>query len=246
MGSHNVSTASDVRSGAALNANRSAPRGVPIANLVIESFVPIVADADALIDAATSTELPNATTTTYSFPVTTAASPQDGANTTGILDVPRNITAAASHGSSVVAMTIVVSGYDVHGAPMKETLSIAATGTSQTATGGKAFKRVTSIAITSAGNATTNTLDIGFGAVLGLTYRPKIGGFIRGRLNEDSADAGTYTAPIRTTSTATTADVRGMYAYAGTANGTNRFTVLYVADNGPTDADAYGIAQYNG
>jgi hypothetical protein len=60
------------------------------------------------------------------------------------------------------------------------------------------------------------------------------------------ADAGTYVAPSRVEATATTVDVRGTYAYAGTANGTNVFTVMYLVDNGPSNEDLFGVAQFAG
>jgi len=136
---------------------------------LIDLGSPVVLDADALIKAATGAELPDSTPTsvTYTFPHA-SASPQDGVNLTGILDVPRNITVAASHGSSVVAMTIKVTGEDVHGREMYEELAITATGTAKTAAGVKAFKKVTSIELYSAADATTNTVNIGYGDVLGL------------------------------------------------------------------------------
>jgi hypothetical protein len=87
---------------------------------------------------------------------------------------------------------------------------------------------------------------VGTTSKLGLPYRPVVGGFIRGILNENTADAGTYVAPSRVTATATTVDVRGTYAPAGTLNGTNVYKVAIAVQNGPNDSDAFGVAQFNG
>lgn len=222
MPRHTITRADDVRSGNAVSANR-AVRGAPVTNLVIESFAPILADADGI------------SASQGVLAATAAGALINGALASAgavVFDVPRNVVAAWTN-----TAVITITGTDVHDAPMVE---VSASGTSHT--GNKAFKTVTKITV----SADVTGFTAGSGAKLGLTYRPKIGGFIRGRLNEDSADAGTYVPPIRTTSTATTVDVRGTYAYAGTADGTNRFTVLYLVDNGPANEDLFGIAQYAG
>lgn len=222
MARHTITRADDVRAGAATSANR-ATRGAPINSVVIESFAPVVADADSI--SATQSVL----AATLTGALINGAAASGGVAT---FDVPRNVVAAWTN-----TAVITITGTDVHGAPMVEA---SASGTSHT--GNKAFKTITSITV----SADVTGFTAGSGAKLGLTYRPKVGGFIRGRLNEDSADAGTYVAPVRTTSTATTNDVRGTYAYAGTANGTNVFTVVYMVDNGPSNEDLFGIAQFAG
>lgn len=144
---------------------------------------PAAVSANALISAATSTELPNNATKTYTT-ATDNVSPLDGAiaapasllmsdgqqHLVWSLDASRNLTAAVTHATSVVAMTILISGFDLNKNPLSELLTIAATGTSQAAAGKKAFKYIESYAIVSAGDATTNTLNVGFGDVLGLPY----------------------------------------------------------------------------
>lgn len=222
MPRHTITRADDVRSGNAVSANR-AVRGAPVSNLVIESFAPALADADGI----SASQAVAAATVTGAL--------INGALASGgavVFDVPRNVVAAWTN-----AAVVTVTGTDVHGAAVVES---SASGTSMT--GVKAFKTVTSITV----SADVTGFTAGSGAKLGLTYRPKVGGFIRGRLNEDTADAGTYVAPSRVTATATTVDVRGTYAYAGTANGTNVFTVMYVVDNGPANEDLFGVAQYAG
>jgi len=155
------------------------------------------------------------------------------------LDVPRGVQVDSSDAGDTT-QTVTITGTDVYGQAMKETIAL--NGTTDVL-GLKAFKTITQVAVSAvmAGNLTVGTTT-----KLGLPYRPVRGGFIRGRLGEDTSDAGTYVAPIRTTSTATSADVRGTYAPAGTLNGTNVFTVAIAVANGPNDSDAFGIAQFNG
>ena len=152
-----------------------------------------------------------------------------GSPVVATFDFPRNIIGAWT-GTAVITIT----GTDEYGQVMSEA---SPSGTAHT--GKKAFKTITSV--TTSASITAATL--GTGTVLGLPYKPVVGGFIRGRLNEDTADAGTYTVPERTTSTTTTNDVRGTYTPAGALNGTNVYVVAYAVQNGPNDSDAYGIAQ---
>lgn len=191
---------------------------------------PVAADTNALIAAATSTELPNAATKTYTTanagtsPVDDAGLPTaasvkmlDGQTYSVFpLDVPRNLTLAATHGSSLVAMTVTVTGFDAWGAKLVETLSISATGTSKTAAGKKAFRWIYSIAITSAGNATTNTLSVGFGNVFGLPYRlGETADVLRVVFGGATDPDATLVAGVSATATATTGDVRGTVSPGG-------------------------------
>jgi hypothetical protein len=231
--SHRITNSDDVRTGNAVSANR-AVKGVPFEGAeaqtvrVISLGAPITADVDGISAAQAIAGAGNALI--------------NGALASGgvvVLDVPRGIVVDSSDAGDTT-QTITITGTDLYGQAMVETIAMNGT----TAVNGvKAFKRVTQVAVDAAlaGNLTVGTTD-----VLGLPYRPVVGGFIRGRLNEDTADAGTYVAPIRTTSTATSADVRGTYDPAVAADGTRVFTVAIAVQNGPTDADAFGIAQFAG
>lgn len=220
MPRHNITRADIVTSGGAISADRSRI-GAPVANLVLESFTPILASANG---ACASQSL-----NTGSLGLINGALAVAGV---AVFDVPRNVVAAWTN-----TAVLTVTGTDQYGATVVES---SASGTSLT--GVKAFKTVTKVEV----SANVTGLTVGTGAKLGLSYRPKVGGFIRGRFGEDTADAGTYVPPSRVTATATTVDNRGTYAYAGTANGTNVFSVLYVVDNGPTDADLFGVPQFAG
>lgn len=195
---------------------------------------PAAVSANALISAATSTELPNNATITYTT-ATDNTTPLDGAiaapanvlmkdnqlHLVWSLDIPRNVTAAVSHGSSVVAMTILVSGFDVNKNALSELLTIAATGTSQTAAGLKAFKYIKSFAIVSAGNATTNTLNVGFGDVLGLPYiLAEKSDLLQTWFNQVvEATVPTVVVADATAVTTTTGDIRGTIDLNSASNG---------------------------
>jgi hypothetical protein len=222
-------------------------RSAPALLSVITLGAPLTADTDNMIKAATSTELPNATTTTYT-PDTDAVSPTDGVGPVvtinGVdyweMDVPRNISTLTTHGSSIVAMTVLVTGLDEYGVTMSEAISVAATGTSETDVGKKAFKHVRSIAITTAGNATTNTLNVGFGDVLGLPVFLGEKGFVLKEMEDGAAPtAGTVLAGVTTAATTTTGDVRGTYDPNSACNGALVFQ-LAVAQPNP---EFFGVTQ---
>ncbi len=243
MGRHHITRAEELFSGSGqYGAAEEGKVGLPMTPLYYHSFgSPAVADADALVDAATGTELPNTETVTYTFPG--AASPIDGALATGILDVPRNVVATVTHGSSVVAMTILVTGLDVYGDVMSELLTIAATGTSQTATGNKAFKSITSVAITAAADAEANTLDLGTGVKLGLPHRVDENGMMVAKV-DGATDAATFVEAVATDpATTTTGDVRGTVTFASAPDGTKKLACLYKIANVTTKVMAYGVDQ---
>lgn len=230
MPTHRITNADVVRSGNAVSANR-AVLGVPMSNLVIESFAPALAAAAAAAAAQAVGAAGNL--------VLTGGSMYNATLGVVVFDVPRNVqTVSTNAGDTTQTMTVY--GTDVWGAAVVESLT--QNGTTPVV-GVKAFKTISRIAYSA---AAAGNISAGTGAKLGLSYRPVVGGFIRGRFGEDTADAGTYVPPSRVTATATTVDVRGTYAYAGTANGTNVFTVQYIAANGPDNTDAFGVAQFAG
>lgn len=261
MSKHSISRASELYFGDAENAgsySRNGRAGAPFHPLTKVSLgSPVTLDADGIVVAATSTELPNATTTTYTG-ATDGTSPMDGAiaapssvflagayRTVYVLDVPRNITVAVTHGSSVVAMTILVSGYDEYGVSMSELLTITATGTSKTAAGAKAFKYIESIALTSAGDSTTNTLNLGWGDVLGLPYAlpAKSDLFTNGTFFNEvlESTAPTVVAAVTDAATTTTGDVRGTVDLNSAMNGST--VSVWYRTNPASDITLFGVAQ---
>lgn len=235
-------------------------KGVPVTfayKAVIGS--PIALDTNALIAAATSTELPDASTKTYTT-ANAATSPVDDAGiptiatvamadgtspSVFVLDVPRNITATVTHATSVVAMTITVTGFDEWGVKVVENLSITATGTSKSASGKKAFKWIYSIAITAADDATANTASVGFGDVLGLPYALAEKADILAVYFNDVADtSATIVKAVTTTATATTGDVRGTINTTSASDGSK--VVVWFHPDGTSNTAAAGVAQYAG
>jgi hypothetical protein len=220
MPAMNVTKADRVFVGAALAADKSPIRsGVEVAMAIVEAFAPTAAVANNI---AASQSVGLGANFILNGALLSAGRV--------ILDVPRNVVGAWTN-----TAILTIRGKDQYGAPLVE---VTASGTSHT--GNKAFKEITSITSSAAITGAT----IGTGGKIGLKYRPVVGGFIRGRFGEDTADAGTYATPIRTTSTGTTNDVRGTYAPAGTLNGSNVITVQYFAVGGPQDVDTFGIAQF--
>lgn len=227
----------------------------PIVKVALGS--PIALDANGIVDGATSTELPNNSTKTY----TTAddgSSPFDNADTPAVativdstgttrsvwpLDVPRNVTIQVTHQSSIVAMSVTVTGFDVYGQKMTETLSVSATGTDKSAAGKKAFKSILSIAITSAGNATTNTLNLGWGDVLGLPIKANAKADVMQVWFNDALDASAVVVKAdNTTVSATTGDVRGTVDTNSAADGSA--VAVYIRPDPTSKESLYGIAQY--
>lgn len=143
------------------------------------------------------------------------------------LDVPRNVIAAWT-GTAV--LTVV--GTDYYGQAQTEN---SASGTSFA--GKKAFKTITSITV----GANVTGATVGTGNVLGLPFRITSGGLLA-MVFDNAADAGTIVVADNTNpATATTGDVRGTYAPAGTLNGAKFLSgMLKVADNS-TQVGAFGV-----
>jgi hypothetical protein len=222
---HRISNTDNLRTGNASSAGRSVI-GVPLAGAEAQAVITLSLGAPAA-GVANAVSVSQSVAAGQNFLLNGALA--SGSPATVTFDVPRNLVGAWTTNS---VLTVV--GTDEYGQAMTEVGASAAT-----YTGKKAFKTITSI--TSSASITLATL--GTGTVLGLPYKPVVGGFIRGRLNEDTADAGTYTVPERTASTTTTNDVRGTYTPAGALNGTNIYVVSFSVANGPNDSDAFGITQ---
>lgn len=225
----------------------------PISQISLGS--PIAADADNLIKDATSTELPNNSTKTYtvandgSSPVDNAARVSNTTITTStgatasvfVLDVPRNITVATSTAAADTVTT--VTGYDVYGVKMVEAITVASGDSA--AAGKKAFKYVESIAIYSAGDITSDTLTVGFGDVLGLPVKAAAKADVMQVWFNDALDSSvTVVKGDATTATATTGDVRGTVDPNSSCNGSP--VVVWLRGNPGSTTTLFGVAQYGG
>ena len=259
MSKHHLTNATTLTYGEAYNAVAFATngnRGVPV-NLLTKISLgsPITLDANGLMVDATSTELPNATTKTYTT-ATDNTTPLDGAiaapstvflNGASVLvwelDVPRNITGVVSHSTTTLAMTVTINGYDIYGAPMSETLTFAATATSVSVAGVKAFKYIYSYVITAAGNATANTLNLGWGDVLGMPYKlPAKSDLIQSWFNEVlEGTVATSVIGDTTTATSTTGDVRGTVDLNSAMNGSA--VSVWCRLDPSTEATLFGVVQ---
>jgi hypothetical protein len=237
----------------------NASKGVPVCLLTRVSLgSPAASDDDLLIDDATSTELPNNATITYT-PATNGTSPTDNASipaaatittSTGAsasvwtLDAARNLIFGTSTAAAATVFTIT--GYDIYKVKMVEQVTIALG--DSTGAGLKAFKYIESIAIYSAGNITTDTVKIGTGDVLGLPYTlTGTGDFIQASLAGvfESTRPTVVKADATATQTATTGDVRGTIDLNSSLAGTEVIAYFHVTDPN-TATGLRGIAQYGG
>lgn len=222
-------------------------KGVPVNLLTkVDLGSPAAADADHLIAAATSTELPDTETVTYT-PADDGTTPCDATgrasvatitDSTGasvsvwVLATPRALTLAVTHATSIVAMTCIVSGYDVYGQAMTELFTITATGTSKSAAGKKAFKYVSSIAFTAAADAEANTANLGTNDVLGLPYKlASVADCVRVFFNDVLDDSATVVkADATSPATNATGDPRGTVDTNSAADGSAVVVWMCVAD----------------
>ena len=143
-----------------------------------------------------------------------------GSETRYVLDVPRSVTIKATGANTA---TYTITGYDVYGQRMSQTL--AAPNTS-TVTSTKTFKSVVSVTNANAA-AGTNGLEVGYSDLIGLPVRVTSRDYVIGsNFNATAVALSAYTV-ADTTSPATTAttDVRGYITLPTAADGTKRLVV---------------------
>ena len=244
------------------------------AEVMLPTFVsfgtPGVPDADFLVKAATGAELPNAAdpgeTVTYTTE-TDGTTPLDSAaptpetislpdgSTVEVWDVSdgaaygRNLISVVTHGSAVVAMTILITGYDYLYRAMTELHTITAGTTTKTATGYKAFKYVKSVAITAAADASANTLNLGTGTKLGLPYAlQKKGQLLQATLGGvqeliNVASNATVMEATATTATNATGDVRGTVSFNTALDGSKEAACWMYVEDINSGTGLVGVAQ---
>lgn len=139
----------------------------------------------------------------------------------------RNVVITVTHASSVVAMSGTITGKDMYGRIITEAWSVTATGTSKTFTGAVAFKTITSITEVIAADASTNTIIVGDGKKLGLSFKAATPRIVAETEDGALPTAGTIVAA----SAAANADYRGTYAPNSTLNGALDFVVYYIVDD---------------
>lgn len=150
----------------------------------------------------------------------------------------RNVRVIASGAAS---STVTISGRDYLGQPMTETLTLNGT---NSVVGVKAFKWLDRVAWGATGGT---TIDLGWGARLGLPYRAS--GIDVETVDGVSGTLGTFTAGSLTDpQTATTADPRGLYTPNATPDGSKVIrAVMQVHNllNTNGNGGIYGIAHYS-
>lgn len=138
------------------------------------------------------------------------------------LDVARCVSLVSSNIGDTTQLA-TVSGFDFYGAPMTSRVTLNGTTPVQTL---KAFKAVTSVAISA---ATAGTVSAGTTDRLGMPFRVTDAGYVShvkwaGVL---AADTGTFAASVATSpATALTGDVRGLYTPSTAADGVKRLVML--------------------
>lgn len=123
--------------------------------------------------------------------------------------------------SSATGGDFIVSGYDIYGYPMSETITHA--GGTATTNGKKAFKFIASVVpqFTDAHNYSVGTTDIFGFPIYSASFNPGATADVSISWNGAAVTATTgYTAGVTTTATKTTGDVRGTYAVQSASNGT--------------------------
>lgn len=167
---------------------------------------------------------PNTATVSYS---------PDGARATaGVAYLPyaRNVLVTVAHATAVVALSGVISGFDIYGKQISETWSVTAGGTSKTYATKTAFSRVTSISITAAADASADTVTVGQGDVLGLDVKLSIGG--TGAALKELAGGSLVTNGVLVASNLTANnDPRGTYAPNTIPNGSTSYEIYFLSDD---------------
>ena len=152
----------------------------------------------------------------------TARTRSDGTTIEYVLDCPRCVTVKATGANTA---TYTISGYDLYGQAMSETIAAPSTSTVATT---KAFKTVVSVTNANA-TAGTNGLEVGFNDKLGIPLRVTDAVYLAS-VKWDATladDAGTFVAADTTSpATTTTDDVRGCFTPSSAANGTKRLVAL--------------------
>lgn len=161
------------------------------------------------------------------------------------LDVPRVVTVTTGAGTPTTR-NVTVSGFDIYGQAMTETIATGAVASTTTA-GKKAFYQISGATIS---GSPVVTVSIGTGDVFGSPVRfPNKGYLARVGWDDTLAeDAATVVDAVATTATATTGDVRGTVAPSSAADGAKRLVVAILLPAiavGPnaTRAGALGVTQ---
>jgi hypothetical protein len=229
---HTISQSDDIFRGSAYVPTRSeGRRGVPMGKIVqvFNLGAPATADADGIAQSQSPSGAGDLTLdgTLVSSGVAT-------------LDVPRAVSITSDADDS--GNTFTITGEDEYGYAVVEEV----TGpNADTANSGKAFKKVSNIAIdgSAAGNITAGTADK-FGLPYALNDVADVGALYADGTEE--LGSATVTAADGTSpATATTTDVRGTVEPNTAADGSVEYRI-HMAVQGTSTTEALGVAQYSG
>lgn len=149
----------------------------------------------------------------------------DGTVGDGALDPPRQVVATVAGGTPADApATATVTGLDVDGNALTETLTLPQTAT--TVTGTKCFAQVTKIEMPAA-DGTDATVSFGTGAVLGLKVSPMVLGTAPVGIMAETYDGAVVTNGVMVG--AATHAPHGSYSPNTAANGTHDYALAYLA-----------------
>lgn len=171
----------------------------------------------------------------------------NGASASGgvaTFDVARAVSIVSANAGDTT-QTVTVTGTDIYGQSLRETISLNGT---TTVNGKKAFLTVTQVTVSA---ATAGNLSVGSTDIFGLPfYATNRDHYLIYWNNVLLTSTGTFTAGVTSTATATTGDVRGTYLVPDASNGTKRLTVFYFPISGSTTTNIdtvtnlYGVAQF--
>lgn len=182
------------------------------AAIAVEEFTDPAAAGAALISAAAASQVAAGRSATLLALAANISPPR-----------PISVTTAGATPADAPA-TAVVTGLDINGNAMTETLNIPQTAT--IATGSKCFAKVTSI-VEAAGDGTGATMSYGIGAAIGLGKPLKSRAGLATAIKEIAVGAvvtnGVFVA-------AATASPNGSYAPNTAANGSNDYCIYYEYD----------------
>lgn len=148
--------------------------------------------------------------------------------------------------SSATGGAFLVSGYDVYGYPMSETITQA--GGTATTNGKKAFKYIASVVpqFTDAHNYSVGTTDIFGFPIYSATWNGGANADVSISWNGADITSSTgYTAGVTTTASKTTGDVRGTYAVQSSSDGTKKLIITQspALTNIGTATGLFGVTQ---
>lgn len=189
---------------------------------LVTNRAPIYVDVFTDPAAASATALRNATATVETERTTTSFS---AGGVAALAACPRQIVFTTAGGTAADApATATITGTDVDGNVITETVNLAQTATTATST--QLFASITSI-VEAAGDGTDATIAIGIGTALGLRRKPKVRGGVVHVINETAAGSrvtnGTFVIPA-------THAPYGSYTPNSAADGSRDYVLTYELD----------------